>query len=162
MPSMLSDPVSGLIAVAWAKNFPSGYDVVFSRFVDGAWTVPQIVAAGPTNDLDPQLVIDASGIVHMFYWVDGMSPQVLHTQASAHFSSWSSPTVVSQPGEVACRPSGTVFQGTLRVAYEVHDFGFGNSPRKVVLSRFDGASFVPEVVAMTNNLGEVSPQVHAQ
>jgi hypothetical protein len=47
------------------------------------------------------------------------------------------------------------------VAYEVHAFGSGNAPRQVVLARFEGGAFTPEIVAMTNNLGEVRPQVHS-
>jgi hypothetical protein len=49
----------------------------------------------------------------------------------------------------------------LRVAYEVHNFGSGNTPRQVVLARFEGGAFTPEVVAMTNNLADVRPQVHS-
>lgn len=160
-PSMLSDSATGLLVVAWSKNTPNGYDIVVSQFANGAWTSPQVVAASAANDLDPQLVLDPSGVLHLFYWVDGPSPQVFHIQAPIGSSSWSAPILVSQPNEPACRPAGAVYQGTLHVAYELHDFGFGNSPREVVLARFDGTSFVPEVVAVTNNVGPVTPQVHA-
>lgn len=160
-PSILSDPARGWFVAAWSRNSVSGFDVVVSRFTNGAWTTPQVVADEAANALDPQLVVDAAGVAHLLYWRDGASPQVLEVR-STDLETWSSPSVVSQPGEVACRPSGAVYQGVLRVAYEVHDFGFGNSPREVVLSRYDGAAFVTEVVAMTNNTGMVSPQVHAQ
>jgi hypothetical protein len=159
-PSLLMDATSSLLVAAWSRNSVAGFDIVTSQFVDGAWTTPQVIVAGATNDLDPQLVQDAAGVIHLFYWADGASPQVFDTQ-TADLSSWSTPQLVSQPGEIAVRPAAAVYQGVLRVAYEVHDFGYGNSPREVVLSRFDGAAFVTEVVAMTNNLGTVSPQVHA-
>lgn len=160
-PSMLSDPSSGLLAAAWARNSASGFDIVTSRFENGAWTAPAVVVDVAANALDPQLVLDASGIVHLLYWVDGPATQVLHVQAFTDFSSWSPPVLVSQPGQTACRPAGTIFQGVLRVAYEVHDFGYGNSPRQVVLARYDAGAFVPEIVAITNNLGDVRPEVHA-
>jgi hypothetical protein len=160
-PSILTDPGTGLLVVAWARNSASGFDVVTSRFESGIWSVPQVVVDVAANALDPQLVRDTSGNVHMFYWVDGVTPQVFHVQAPADLSSWSSPLLVSQPGQAACRPAGTVFQDLLRVAYEVHDFGYGNSPRQVVLARFEGGAFVPEIVAITNNLADVRPEVHA-
>jgi len=160
-PSILRNPAAGLALVAWSRNSASGYDVVISRFDNGAWTDPQVVAGTSANELDPQLVLDPDGSIHLFFWVDGATPQVLYTHAPADLSAWSAPTVVSQPGEPACRPAGIVHGGVLRVAYEVHDFGFGNSPREVVLARQEAGGFTPEVVAMTNNLDEVRPQVHS-
>ena len=160
-PSMLADPGSGLLVVAWARNSASGFDIVVSRFQAGAWSVPQVVIDTAASALDPQLVLDPTGNIHLVYWVDGATPEVFHVQAPASLSSWSAPIRVSQPGQAACRPAGVVFQGVLRVAYEVHDFGYGNTPRQVVLARFDGEAFVPEIVAITNNLGDVRPEVHA-
>jgi hypothetical protein len=160
-PSMLTNPATGLLVVAWARNSASGFDVVISRFENGTWSVPQVVIDTPANALDPQLVLDASGSIHMFYWLDGTTPQVFLVQAPADLSSWSAPVLVSQAGQAACRPAGVVYQDALHVAYEVHDFGYGNSPRQVVLARFEGGAFVPEVVAMTNNLGAVRPEVHS-
>jgi hypothetical protein len=160
-PSILADPARGWFVAAWSRNSVAGFDLVVSRFTNGAWTTPQVIVDEDANALDPQLVLDAAGILHMFYWHDGASPQVLEVR-SADLDTWSSPEVVSQPGEVACRPAAGVYQGVLRIAYEVHDFGYGNSPRQVVLARYDGSAFVTEVVAMTNNLGTVVPQVHTQ
>jgi hypothetical protein len=160
-PSVVIDPATGLAVVAWSRNSATGFDVVISRLENGAWTTPQVVIGSPAHELDPQLVLDASGNIHLLYWVDGATPQVFHTQAPSDLSSWSAPVLVSQPEQAACRPAGAMLQGVLHVAYEVHDFGFGNSPRQVVLARFANGSFVPEVVSITNNLGEVRPQVHA-
>jgi hypothetical protein len=160
-PSVVSDAGSGLVAAAWSRHAQSGFDVVVSRFVNDAWTVPQVVVASSAGELDPQLVLAPDGSVHLFYWVDGATPQVFHTVAPSDLSSWSAPVLVSQPGVASCRPAGAFHNGVLRVAYEVHNFGSGNTPRQVVLARLDNGAFVPEVVAMTNNLGEVRPQVHS-
>ena len=160
-PTLVSDPTTGLIAAAWARNSASGFDVVVSQFMDGAWTTPQLVAGSPSQELDPQLVLAPDGTVHIFYWVEGATRQVFQVTAPADLSSWSAPVLVSQPDESACRPAGAFYNGVLHVAYEVHNFGNGNSPRQVVLSRFDNGAFTPEVVAMTNNLGGVYPQVHS-
>jgi len=160
-PSIVADANTGLVAAAWARNSASGFDVVLSRFVNDAWTAPQVVAASSANELDPQLVLDPNGSIHVFYWVDGATPQVFHSVAPSDLSSWSTPAVVSQSGVAACRPAGAFYNGVLRVAYEVHNFGSGNTPREVVLARFENGAFTPEVVAMTNNLGDVRPQVHS-
>lgn len=161
MPSIVTDVGTGLVAAAWSRNSANGFDIVVSRFVEGAWTVPQVVSGSSANELDPQLVLDPDGSIHMFYWVDGATPQVFHTVAPPDLSSWSTAVLVSQPGHASLRPAGAFYNGVLRVAYEVDDFGNGNTPRQVVLARFENGAFTPEVVAMTNNLGDVQPQVHS-
>lgn len=160
-PTLLSNPATGMVAAAWARDSAGGFDVVVSQFVDGAWTAAQVVAGSPAQEFDPQLVLAPDGSVHIFYWVEGATRQVFQVTAPADLSSWSAPVLVSQPGESACRPAGAFYNGVLHVAYEVHNFGNGNSPRQVVLARFDNGVFTPEVVAMTNNLGGVYPQVHS-
>lgn len=160
-PSIIAEASTGSIVVAWARNSASGFDIVVSRFVNDAWTVPQVVAASPAGDLDPQLVLAPDGSVHMFYWTDGATPQVFHTVAPADLSTWAAPVLVSQPGVPSCRPAPAFHNGILRVAYEVHNLGNGNTPREVVLSRFENGAFTTEIVAMTNNVGEVRPQAHS-
>jgi len=160
-PSLVTDANSGLTAAAWSRNSANGFDAVVSRFVSGAWTVPQAVVASPANERDPQLVLDPNGSVHMFYWVDGTTPQVFHTVAPPDLSSWSTAELISEAGVSSCRPAGAFYNGILRVAYEVHNLGNGTAPREVVLGRFENGSFVTEVVAVTNNLGSVQPQVHS-
>ncbi len=160
-PSLIADPSRGVVIAAWAMNSPSGFDVVVSRFTGGAWTAPQVVAGTPANELDPQLVLADDGVVHLVYWSDdGATRRVLHTQ-SPDLVAWSAPDAVSGSGEYACRPAAVMHLGTLRVAYEVHNFGFGGTPRQVVLARRDVDGFVPEVVAVTSNSGDVVPQVHS-
>ena len=160
-PSLVSDAVSGLVVAAWSRNSPSGFDVVVSRFVDGAWTAPAVVAGSPANELDPQLALGPDGSVHLFYWVAGPTPQVFHVVAPANLSSWSAAVLVSPPGEAARRPAVAFYDGVLHVAYQLDNFGNGNTPRQVVLARLDNGTFIPEVVAVTENLGDVEPQVHS-
>jgi hypothetical protein len=161
LPSILRNPVSGLAMVAWARNSAQGYDVVVSHFDGSSWTVPTVVAASIHDDLDPQLALDPSnGDVHLFHWVDETTPRVMHSVAPADLSSWSTPVQVSQAGEDACRPHGTFHDGDLYVAYEVHDYGFEQTPRQVVLSKRVAGVFEPEVVAITHRQGEVRPQIH--
>jgi len=160
-PSIVSDLNGGTIVAAWSRHAANGFDVVVSRFTNGDWTTPMVVAGGTSDELDPQLVLDPDGSIHLFYWVDGPLPQVFHVGAPSDLSSWSAPLRVSDPTEPSCRPAGGFYNGVLRVAYEVHNFGVGHAPREVVLARFENGAFTPEVVAVTNNLGTINPQVHS-
>lgn len=160
-PSMLSNPSTGLVAAAWSRHTAGGFDVVVSQFASGAWTTAQVVAGTTSDELDPQMVLAPDGSVRLFYWVEGSTRQVFQITAPADLSSWSAPILVSQPGDSACRPAGAYYNGVLHVAYEVHNFGNGSTPRQVVLAKLTGGTFTPEVVAMTNNMGDVFPQVHS-
>lgn len=161
-PSILRNPTSSLPIVAWARNSAQGYDVVVTHYDDDEWKTPYVVADTPDDELDPHLVLDPSnGDVHLFWWVDDGAPKIMHSVAPADLSSWSTPAQVSQSAEEACRPHGVFHDGELYVAYEVHDYGFEQTPRQIVLSRREGSTFVPEVVAITHNGDEVRPEVHS-
>jgi len=153
---------SSLPIAAWAKNSPAGYDIVVSRFTGGSWTAPETVADSPADELDPMLVLDASdGSIHLLYWILDGTPRVMHRQAPADLSSWSAPLQVSQPGEIACRPSGAIHEGVLQVVYEVHALGYGSTPRQIVLAAQDGQGYISEVLATTPYDGDNWPQVHS-
>jgi hypothetical protein len=161
-PSLATAPGSSVPMVAWSRNTPQGFDVVISRFVAGGWETPQIVAGSSGDELDPTLLVDpVDGSVRVVYWVGGPASRVAFRQAPADLSSWSSETVLSQPGEVACRPSATLDAGSLLVAYEVHDFGYGATPRRIVLARQDSAGTVWESLAVSQHPGDNWPQVHS-
>lgn len=149
--------------VAWSRNSAQGYDVVLSRFEAGGWTTPEVLAGDPSLDeLDPALVLDsATGNVHLFYWENGATPRVMHRWTDPSLASWSTPEQVSAPGEIACRPGGVFHNGILRVAYELHDYGFSQTPRQVVVARQDGSSWTPEVVAISQQPGELRPELHS-
>jgi len=160
-PALLGNP-PGLCIVAWARNSPGGFDIVYSSYADRSWSAPQVLAGTSADELDPYLVQGSDGTVHLFYWEAGTVPRVLHRQAPPDLSSWSAPEQVSQPGIAACRPAAVFHAGILHVAYEVHDYGYGQVPRQVVLARQEQAAFVEEVVAITYNAAPLSPQVHSR
>lgn len=159
-PSIALHPATHVPLVVWSRRVQGGYEVVLSRFEDGVWTVPQVLAGGTVPAHDPAIAIDPSdGSVHVVYWEEGPERRVLHRSAGANLTAWGPASVVSQPGESAARPALVFHDGALRVAYEVHTFGFGATPRNVVISRLEGASFVPEVLAVTHFEGDVRPEV---
>lgn len=160
-PSMLMNPFSGMPTVAWARSSASGYDVVVSHFASGAWSVPAVVAGGAADQLDPWLTIDPSnGEVHLVYWVDGAIPTVMHRQAPADLSSWSSPLQVSNGIEPAYRPAAVFHDGSLKVTFEVHPFGPGQTPCEIVMAEKDGPSFLQQIMGSSNHNEPLWPQIH--
>ena len=162
IPSVLVTSTPHIPLVAWSRNSVQGFDVVLSRFESGAWTTPEVLAGSLDDELDPALVLDPdTGDVHLFYWVDGSTPKVMHRKADPALVSWTAAVQVSDPAEASCRPAGVFHDGVLRVVYEVHDYGFNQTPRQVVLSRWDGAAWIPEVMAISSYDDRMDPRVHS-
>lgn len=158
-PSAVVNPVTGDPIVAWSRASMDGFDVVVSRFHDGSWSDPSVVAGSPEDELDPRLVVSNDGTVHLVYWTDGLERSVFYVRAGSDASDWSTATRVSDPGVEASRPSVTFHDGSLRVAYERHDSGYGVSPKSIVVSREESGEFVAEIVAFTSYPGAASPRV---
>ncbi len=161
-PDFVLNSVSGLPIVAWARNNADNYDVVVSAFSGGAWSTPQVVVGSSANELDPRIVVDAAGTVHLLYWVDtGTTQRVYYRHAPSDLSSWSAAIPVSGLGEAACRPGAAIHDGVLRVAYEVHPGGHDTVPKQIVAAAYAGGGFNSEVVASSNNPAEVWPAVRS-
>jgi hypothetical protein len=161
-PSLVATQPSGSPVAAWARSTPEGYDIVVSRFDGIAWTTPQVVADSSADELDPYLALDpGDGSIHLLYWVNDASPRVLHRQAPSDLSSWSAPVQVSHPNDIACRPSAVIHEGALHVAYEVHDLGYGTTPRQIMLAVRDDQVFASEILTTTLYAGENWPRVHS-
>jgi hypothetical protein len=158
-PATLIHPLTGEAIVAWARNTAGSFDVVISRFHDGAWVEPIVVAGELVDEIDPSLAADAEGTIHLVFATDGEDRGIWHVEGAADLSSWSEPVRVSEPGAAASRPDAVVHESILRVVYESHDLGFGSTPKTIVLSRREGSGFVREVVATTGHAGAASPRV---
>ena len=161
-PGAVFNPVTGESIVAWARGTGAGFDVVLSWFSGGAWTDPVVLASGATvtEPADPCLAVDpANGSVHLFYWTDDTNPEIVHRKAPADLSSWTNADQVSQPGELAVRPSATFHEGQLRIAYEVHTGQLGGAPRLIVLAAPDGGGYTSEVIGSTDYTSPNRPQV---
>jgi hypothetical protein len=161
-PSLAVSPLTGATVVAWARRSAGGFDVLVSELVGGSWTGPRTVAGSGEDERDPSLVIGDDGTVHLFYWVDGPDPRVLHRQASADLTTWSPALRVSAQDEIASRPAGAFHDGILRVAYERHDLGLDRSPRSIVLSHREGDGWTGEVLAVSPSATPLWPRPHSE
>lgn len=154
---------SDMPLVAWARNSAQGYDVVLSRFEDGAWTEPEVLAGDPLLDeLDPRLFLNpADDSVHLVYWVDDTTPRVMHREAPADLSAWTAADQLSHPDHAAFRPDGVFHQGQMRVVYELHDMGIGATPRQIMLATLNGTQLTRQMLAITLHEGPNWPRVHS-
>jgi len=163
-PSMTFDPTNGVPIVTWGKNNGSGFDIVESHFENGAWTSPAIIAAAVTltTDPEPSIVLDRqTSDVHIVYIMDDTTPKVMHTTAPVDFSSWTSPNLVSEIGEISLRPSVVVHEGTVTVAYESHISGVGSTPRVITVAKADGlGGFTHETLTNSHGGSPNRPRLH--
>ena len=162
-PSVLIHPETGMAMAAWAQSGPAGFDIVLSRFTSGSWTSPEVLVGSSEDELDPFLLVDpVDGNVHLFYWVHDAGPRVMHKEAPADLSEWSTPIRVSSFGEIAARPAAALVDGALQVVYERHSMGYGSTPRQIVLATRDGSTFHAQAVGSTFEAGSNWPEVHAR
>ncbi len=165
LPSAVFNPISRLPIVTWGKYNGSGYDIVESHFEAGAWTTPTTIVAGVTSSLDPEpaLALDLqTGAVHVVYVADDSTTQVMHVEAPADLSTWSSPMLVSEIGSDVLRPSAVIFEGELVVAYEYHALGIGTTPRQITIATADGGGgFTHETLEITHGSDPNRPELHS-
>ncbi len=163
-PSMLRVPVSGLTAVAWSRRRTGGdYDVVISVFRSGAWTAPTVVAGSSEAELDPFLVAEPDGAVHLLYWVDaGAESYVVERKAPADLSGWSEPFPISEPGGQASRPAGAIVGDALLVSYERGYPGSVPGGTDVMLAEVHTGTVDRAVVATVAGASALWPRVHAE
>jgi hypothetical protein len=164
LPSILSDPASGLQVVTWGKNTGSGFDIVESHFENGNWTAPAVISAAVTSSIDPEpsIVLDEqTGTVHIVYIASDSAPQIMHTQAPTDLSSWTPPSLISEIGKDSMRPSAVMHQGVLKVAYEFHGSGVGITPRQIVVATSDGiGGFSYETITTSYGVEPNRPKLH--
>jgi hypothetical protein len=162
-PSVLFNTVTRTPIVAWARNSPTGFDVVLSRFTGGAWSQPLVLAGTSADELDPFLALDeTTGAVHLVYWVSDASPKIIHRQAPADLSTWTAPQVVSGPAEIAARPGAAIVDGVLRVIYESHNGTLGGMPKLIVLASDTGSGFSFESLGSSLHAAPNRPQIHSR
>jgi len=163
-PSMAVHSGTGMPIVTWGKSNGSGFDIVESHFENGAWTTPAVIAPGVTTSIDPEPSITLDGQtwdVHIVYVTNNSTPVVMHIKAPADLSSWTPPNMVSEIGENGLRPSAVIHQGTLKVAYESHVSGVGNTPRVITVANSDGlGSFTYETITDSQGGSPNRPQLH--
>ena len=156
--------------VVWADHDNGSYRLVYSQFLEGAWSAPTAIASETDNQLDPSIVRDpADGSFHLVYWTDGPTPAVWYRKAPADLSSWSMAERVSGLTETALRPSVAVYADALYIAFEVHLNGLGQAPHELVVAKkqegvmtVDSLGFSPASVDHRIELRTISGRIWAE
>ncbi len=160
-PSMNRIPGSNVPLAAWAMKTGNGFDVVTSRFVDGAWTDPESMAVTGSDERDPKLVVDAgNGTIYLTYWIDDSDPRVMLRTASATDLVWSSESRISAHDEAAMRPNGVVRGDRLLLIYESHFAGGPATPRSLVVAEETGHGMQFEIVGTTQHTQPGRAEIH--
>jgi hypothetical protein len=89
----------------------------------------------------------------------GAGGRVLHIEAPADLSVWSTPVEISGPGEFAARPSATFHAGKLHVVYE-SAVGDG-PPYYVMLATRVGSTWGSKIVLGTSAFDGLWPEIHS-
>lgn len=158
---------SATAIAVWSRHAGGGFEIVVSRFDRagaGAWTTPTVISASPalTVDSDPVVLQDpVSGALHIFWWEDVAAPRVVHSEAAADLSTFGTPQAVSDPADLAVRPTATFHEGTLHLAYEAHAGALGGTPREIVVGELIGTTFDFETIATTGYAGVHRPEIHS-
>jgi hypothetical protein len=163
-PSIVYNAVWKMPVVVWSKNYPLSGErrIVISSFVDGAWQAPQPLNTLGGEQLDPFVTVGPGGSLHVVFWsVHDGQHGVYHQALVSRDDGWFAPTLISRPGEIACRPSAAIHQGEPRVVYEVLMDLTGEGPRDIVLAELSDAAIVTTVIATSTHDGPLGPQVHS-
>jgi hypothetical protein len=161
-PSLWFDPARNLAVAVWARNSGAQFDVVLSRFAQGEWSTPVVIAGGAGDQVDPFVTGDPlDGTLHVV-WVDRATGGVHHRWAPPDLAAWSAPQPVSPPGAVTRRPASAFDAEGLVVVWEAHDGGEGTVPRRIVFARRADGVFVEETVATTWHAEANFPEIHAR
>lgn len=149
--------------VVWAYDNGPDHDIAFSHWTDNGWTNEQFLTFDAEDELDPRLFVGLDEETYVVWWVDGSDPRVMLTSRTTNLAAWEVPTRVSPPGETVRRPTVSVFQGVIRVAYERLPDAAPTGSRELVVRRFDpDRGFIEEHVVSVPRADRLDPVLHVQ
>jgi hypothetical protein len=159
-PDTAIDPTTGNPVVVWAYNLGTDYEIALARWTGSEWGSPRFLSAGPENDLDPRLFIRPGGFVHVVWWQDGPTPEVVLMNGMLGLDPWGPPITVTAGGETGRRPSVAVFDDKLHVAFERDSTVAGMAQDVVVAQQQTNGTFAFQVVASTTRSGPLDVVFH--
>ena len=162
-PDVFYHPSTNRPFVVWAYDNGPDHDIAFSHWTDNGWSNVQFLTFDVQDELDPRLFIGPDGETYVVWWVDGPDPRVMLTSRTTNLAQWEIPVRVSPPGEIVSRPTVTVYQGVVWVAYERHAGTEPTTSRELVIRRLDqDRGFVEEHVVSVQRADRLDPMLHAE
>ncbi len=122
----------GRVHLAWyGIREPSGgrpvahggiYEIFYTRRAGGSWSVAEVISPGVPDSLNPALVVDAAGSVHVVWFQsDGRAYQVVYRMRGAD-GVWTAPEYLTDGSAPSTRPALAVDgAGRVHVVWEYRD-----------------------------------------
>jgi hypothetical protein len=149
--------------VVWAYDNGPDHDIAFSQWTDSGWSTEQFLTFDAEDELDPRLFVGPDDEIHVVWWVDGPDPRVMWTSRATNLAAWEVPTRVSPSGETVRRPTVSVHQGVIRVAYERLPNVDPTGGRELVVRRLDAdRGFIDEHVFSVPRADRLDAVLHVQ
>ena len=146
----------------WAYNAGGDFDIAFSEWDGTEWTATDFLTASTDDERDPRLFVEPDGTVHVVWWAPGPSERVCLATRETGSSTWGLPVEVTSGTENGRRPSVTVFNGELSVAYERGSATPGMVQDVVIATRQPGRGFVFETIGATARTEALDVVLHAE
>jgi hypothetical protein len=149
--------------VAWAYSNGRDADIAFAEWTGDGWSSVEFLTSHTDDERDPRLFVGSNDEIFIVWSVDGADPRVMMTSRSAGEAAWAIPVRVSPPGELVRRPTVTVFQGVVRVAYERQPNVGPTTSHELVVRRLEAdALFAEELVINVPRTDRSDPVLHSQ
>lgn len=162
-PSVVFDTVWEMTFVAWSSVDPLGVErIVFSCFARDAWTTPRRINGSAGRQFAPALAVAEDGSVHVVYGESRTGPEAIYHQMLLEpDGEWSTPVLVSPPGQAASRPHATFHAGKLHIVYEVRPDETDPTSVAITLGAASVDGIDTQPVAFSNHEGPLWPQIHS-
>jgi hypothetical protein len=151
------DPRTGYPVVVWARHTWQGRDIAARAWTGDAWTDLAWVFAAGTDDRDPQVWVDPSGVAWTVWWTSGTAGHIYLARQRSRDSAWEDAELIEVGGR---RPSLVHALGVSLLAYEA-DAPAGGQDIIVRRTADDGSS-ARDVVATTERTEPLDPFLHSE
>ena len=154
--------LSGSPVAVWAYQNGTEHDIALAEWSGSAWAPTFFLTTDAADDLDPAIVTEPNGTIHVVWWQPGASDRILLSTRQAGQTIWSQPTELPTGGRSARRPSAAFASGGLRIAYERACADITCAQEVVVAARDFEGNFTQEVIAQTSRTDRLDVQIHAE
>jgi hypothetical protein len=158
MPDFVVSTSEGTVEVVWSFWDGNDYEVAHSVWLQGSWSVVELLTDNAVDDLEPRLAIVDGGGLSVTWWRDEPTALVMLVERPAGQGTFGPETVISGGNEPAYGPDIASAQGSRYLGYETVS---GGSKSITLETSVAGGPFVPEVIASTTRLQDVDVQVHS-
>ncbi len=155
----ISRPDTDVRAVVWAYQTGTDFDIAFSEWTGISWADPVFLTSSLQNEIDPRVYAEEDGSVHVTWWAQ--ETRTVHLISRDGVTRlWGHATEMTVPGTTGRRPSVTIWNGSVYIAFERHRTASGGLKEVVVIRQQDFGAFEETVVALVERSKPLDVIVH--